>query len=349
MKQNKLNIIIDGQFGSTGKGLLGGYLSCTANIDIFCCNLSPNAGHTYRDRSGQFIMTKQLPIGAILNKRSQIYLTAGSIINPKILLKEMEQFNIDPCRLAIHPRAAIVEQCDIDFESQKDSSVTKIASTQSGTGSALSRKILRSSTLVSGCKELQPYISELDLMYYMDNGCTCLMETSQGFDLGINSGLSYPYCTSREISIGQFLSDAQVHPKYLGDVYLTLRTYPIRVGAIKDGDNVLGTSGSFYSDSIELTWEDLGFEPELTTVTKRVRRIATFSETQFKRTLHYIKPDYIFLNFVNYIKEEKELARFYKLLKSSKAQVIIGTGPNFEDVYYINDYKNILSFTGLFN
>lgn len=170
MKENKLNIIIDGQFGSTGKGNLGGYLSCTENIDIFCCNLSPNAGHTYRDRSGTFIITKQLPIGAILSKRSQIYLTAGSIINPKILLKEMEHFNIDLCRLAIHPRAAIVEQCDIDFESQKDSSVTKIASTQSGTGSALSRKVLRSSSLAIGCDKIKHLVHELDLMRLMGDG-----------------------------------------------------------------------------------------------------------------------------------------------------------------------------------
>src|SRR6056297_1491414 len=128
-KKSKFNIIIDGQFGSTGKGLLSGYLSSTEDFDIFASNLSPNAGHTFVDCYDKKIVTKQLPIGGILNKRSTIYLTSGSIINPDILLDEVKKFNVDMDRICIHPRAAIVEKDNINWEKNLNSSVSKIAST----------------------------------------------------------------------------------------------------------------------------------------------------------------------------------------------------------------------------
>lgn len=43
----KLNIIMDGQFGSTGKGSLAAYLGLNHPADIYLSNLSPNAGHTF--------------------------------------------------------------------------------------------------------------------------------------------------------------------------------------------------------------------------------------------------------------------------------------------------------------
>ena len=150
-----------------------------------------------------------------------------------------------------------------------------------------------------------------------------MVEVPQGFDLGINSGLSYPYCTSREISIAQAMSDAQIHPRFLGKVMMTMRTYPIRVG---------GTSGPFYSDSDEITWEELGVTPELTTVTKRVRRVATFSMLQYERSLNAIVPDYVFLNFLNYIPPASQQI-FINRLTKLRTPTHVGTGPKVTDVY----------------
>lgn len=327
----KINLIIDGQFGSTGKGLIAGYLGLTENVDIFCSNLSPNAGHTFYNASNEKFVTKQLPIGGILNKRSMIYLTPGSIINPDILIKEIEYYDIDPDRIFIHPRCAIVESSHTSKESDPNSSVTKIASTQSGTGEALSDKILRRSTLAQGCKELEFFIREIDLMDYMDLGCNVLMETSQGFDLSINSGLSYPHCTSREVTTMSILSDAQVHPNYLGNVMMCIRTYPIRVGHIYQDGVKIGDSGPFYSDSVEVSWDDLQVEKEYTTVTGRVRRIATFSKKQYERAINYLRPSHIFVNFMNYVDlDYKEY--LFNVFEEVKYPTYFGYGKTVEDI-----------------
>ncbi len=45
--RGKLNIIIDGQFGSTGKGLLAAYVGTKFHVDVAMTNGSPNAGHTF--------------------------------------------------------------------------------------------------------------------------------------------------------------------------------------------------------------------------------------------------------------------------------------------------------------
>lgn len=328
---------MDGQFGSTGKGLIAGYMAINNHIDVFASNLSPNAGHTFINEIGESIVTKQLPIGAVLNKRSMIYLTAGSIIHPDILLHEIEKFNINKDRIFIHPRAAIVEPDDTLWESDISSSVSKIASTQSGTGRALSNKILRRSKLAQGCLELEEFIKEIDLMQLMDDGCTVLMETSQGFDLGINSGLSYPHCTSREVTTMSILADAQVHPEYLGQVIMSIRSYPIRVGNIYYNDKMIGYSGPFYNDSEELSWGYLEENPELTTVTGRVRRVATFSKKQYIKSIKINKPDCVFLNFLNYIKDLNLL----KILKEVRMPDLVGLGPSVCQIYQVKKFKSL--------
>ena len=335
IKAGKLNIVIDGQFGSTGKGLICSYLAYTEHIDIAVTNAAPNAGHTFVDIEGNKKVAKHLPISGIINDRSTIYLCAGAIINPKILLKEIKDFDIDPTRIYIHPRAAIIEDLDIQKEQDINSSQSKLASTRTGVGEALSRKILRSSSLAEGCKNLEPFIKELDLQFYLDQNCSILMEVPQGFDLSLNSGLSYPYCTSREITVSSALSDAQVHPSYLGNVMMSIRTFPIRVGNLKINNKEIGYSGPFYPDSKEVTWKYIGVEEEMTTNTNRVRRIATFSMTQYKQAVNKLRPTHIFLNFTNYIRSEKKLNKLLEeMLKIQKVNYI-GTGSTFLNVHEV--------------
>lgn len=325
LKPSKLNILIDGNLGSTGKGLMASYLGTYKHIDIAISSGSPNAGHTFYTQ-GQPYITRHLPVVGVLNKRCTIYLCAGAIIDPVIFLDEIKTFNISLDRLCIHPRAAVIEPQDID--SEKEGDVKKIASTRKGVGAALVRKINRNAKLARDNKYLAPFIQELDLQFYLDEGCTCLIEVPQGFDLSLNSGLAYPYCTSREITVSQSLSDAQVHPKYLGSVIVCIRTFPIRVGNIVEKGKVVGYSGPFYSDSEELSWEDIGVKPEFTTNTKRKRRVATFSHSGYTKMLKYLKPDYVFLNFCNYLSEKK----LNKLLKVLPEVTHLGFGPTIENI-----------------
>ena len=45
--KNKLNVMIDGQFGSTGKGLFSSYINSVNKVGLSISNSSPNAGHTF--------------------------------------------------------------------------------------------------------------------------------------------------------------------------------------------------------------------------------------------------------------------------------------------------------------
>ena len=321
---NKLNIIIDGQFGSTGKGLAASYVGWHNHVDLAITNASPNAGHTFYIGESKYVV-KHLPVAGILNEKSTIYLCAGAIIDPLILLKELEDFDCKD-RVSIHPRAAVIEKQDI--ENEREGSVKKIASTRSGVGSALVRKINRSAKLASDNSLLSPMVKELDMGWYLRQGVTSLMEVPQGFDLSINSGLSYPHCTSREITVSSALSDAQVHPDYLGNVLVCIRTFPIRVGHIIEKRKIVGNSGPFYPDSIETSWKGIGVNTEYTTNTKRIRRVASFSMIQYKKMLNAFKPTHVFLNFANYL-SEKDLE---ELLEKLPEVTHVCYGPKAEDI-----------------
>ena len=88
-----------------------------------------------------------------------------------------------------------------------------------------------------------------------------------------------------------------------------------------------GTSGACYDDQKEIEWTDIGQEPELTTVTKKVRRLFTFSHQQMKDAMWECAPNKLFLNFVNYDTNLGE-----KLAYEYDA-TWIGMGPTYDDVY----------------
>jgi adenylosuccinate synthase len=137
------------------------------------------------------------------------------------------------------------------------------------------------------------------------------------------------------------LSDAQVHPNYLGNVMLTIRTYPIRVGNIYKDDELIGYSGPFYPDSKELTWGEIKEPAEKTTVTNRVRRVASFSKLQYERALHYIKPTHVFLNFSNYLKDSQYVKKLICIFKETKLPDYIGVGSNERQIIRIFNEEHL--------
>ena len=67
---------------------------------------------------------------------------------------------------------------------------------------------LKSFTCWDTHKSIQQY-------FKLDNR-TALIETGQGFDLGLNHGYIWPYVTGRDCMIGRWLDSAGVHPRQLG-------------------------------------------------------------------------------------------------------------------------------------
>ena len=138
-------MIIDGQWGSTGKGLICGYLARKWEPDALVCNFGPNAGHTFVTVNGAKIITRQLPTGIVSNSVKNIFIGPGSIIDPNILIEELEEFAdlLKGKKVYIHERAVMVSPIHRMMESKQ---LARISSTQKGSGAALADKASPSKT-----------------------------------------------------------------------------------------------------------------------------------------------------------------------------------------------------------
>lgn len=315
--------VFDGQFGSTGKGLMSAALgeAFASDIDLVTTNAGPNSGHTaYID--SKKVVTHQIPIGAIASGRIA-YLNAGAIIDPNILEREIGEHGTT---VRIHPNAVVVRESHLGQN-------TSVSSTGSGVGPAMAAKIGRrvgSIVVARDYDAWEVYSTQPNL-----DGVV-LMEVPQGFSLGINQQF-YPYCTVRECTPAQGIADLGVSPKRLRKSIVVLRTYPIRTGSLPDS-----TSGPCYHDQKELTWEELRLESEIATTTGRVRRIFSWSWQQFGDMLWATEPDALFLNFCNYWSMEmvdnldyyvgEILAQYTDIIGHEPDFILTGWGPRAEDV-----------------
>lgn len=315
-ESGKVTALVGGQFGSEGKGLIAAYIASRIGDELpyalYCTtNAGAQAGHTTVFEDGRKLVLFHLPTIGVLRPESIIYLNAGSIIDPYMLWHETvnaakimgEPLSHLQNRIFIHPRAAVI----YDEHKRTEATATQhVGSTQKGVGAALTSKIMRNPTSVAArCPAIfdRFQVQTIDLADLMQCGVAVTMEVPQGTGLSLNAAPFYPKCTSRDCWVGQGLTDAAIHPMFLGTTAMVVRTHPIRVGNITDNEGrVLGHSGNFYPDSKELSWDELpGVTPELTTVTKRQRRIATWSDQQFKDACSLNRPKVVFVTFTNYL------------------------------------------------
>lgn len=328
----RLDILIDGQFGSTGKGLFAAWMAEHGpKYDAAITSASPNSGHT-AIVDGKKIITHHLPMLGVV-RRIPMHLTAASVIDPELLAREMGENMIPPDMVTVHPCATILENSDRNMESVW---TRQIASTMQGVGASRSKKMIRSAKIARGVdilvKKSIQFNGEM-------NDAKIFMEVPQGYSLSLNHSGFYPYVTSRDCTVAQALADANIHPRHLGGVIMTARTYPIRVGHVYDNENnLVGNSGPVYPDQKELDWKQLDIEPEYTTVTKRQRRIFSWSDMQFEEAISVIRPDILFVNFLNYIDREHEKTLYMTIEKTCLDVInclpllMAGRGPETHDV-----------------
>ena len=325
----KADMIIDLQYGSTGKGLLAGYLGVEREYDVVMNANMPNAGHTYIDQRGQIMIHKVLPSGVVSPACRYVLLGPGSVFDPGRLgfeMRQLAEFGYDHFKVVIHPNAIVLAERHRTAETVLDT----IGSTKQGAGGALIEKIERNVSggpllardkvdLIHASTNNEAVIATHDLYrHIISSADNILMEGAQGYSLGQNQEF-WPYTTSRECTPARFMSDMMMPLTMLRDVYGVARMHPIRVG---------GTSGGHYPDQIETSWKALGVEKEFTTVTNKERRVFTFSKRQLDDAIWECQPDGIFLNFVNYDEDLGDmLVRHYGNLIRW-----IGMGPHHDDV-----------------
>lgn len=342
---NGFNAIVDGQYGSTGKGLLASVLAehLGHRVQFVTSNAGPNSGHTSYYK-GEKVVLRQLPTFSVMNslygRMTTTVINAGAIIDPVVLHEEIIKYGKNMGTVFLNQYAALVSESN-----QKDETkmIERIGSTGKGTGSALSRKIMREPDAVLGSHCDNPKLVKLydggvylyegplsSMMEYHDS--SVLAEVSQGFSLSLNAGGFYPHCTSRDCTVAQAMSDAGVHPSTYRDCAMVVRTYPIRVA---------GNSGGCYRDQEETDWATLGVEPEVTTVTKKIRRVFTWSTLQFKHALAYNRPSILMVNFMNYLPRDVNQHQwvidnvyipYTEVMKQRPKLILLGYGPRNEDV-----------------
>lgn len=305
-------VVFGGQAGSEGKGAIAGYIARRHNFGAAICNFMTNAGHTWISDDGIKVMVQQLPVALVNRNIDFLCLGAGSAITLDRLEKEINEFDglwDVSRRLRIHPRAMIIEKQDIDDEAG-DSGTKHLASTMKGCGYALARKVRRQKDvrLARDIPWLRHFM--LDTTYLVNTiigaGGSVLVEGSQGFDLDINHGIEYPYCTSRSCTPMAILADAGIPHDRVTDVIAVLRSYPIRVGNVVEEGVTVGHSGPFGGQ--EISWEEITRRSgsktpllERTTVTQRVRRIFEIDLARLRTMVQVCSPTSLALTFADYV------------------------------------------------
>lgn len=340
--------ILDGQWGSSGKGLLAGYLAREKKPDLVVAQFGPNSGHTYTNKAeGIHVITRAIPTGCVWGG-SKLLIGPGAIIDPEVLLPEIDMLEAAGIpirgRLLIHPRAAVVCQDDKDLEG---ATLAHIGSTKKGTAAAVTRKMMRPADrnparVASEHSDLLPFVPDIRDYYAAIAAANVIqVESAQGFELSIDHALEYPYTTGRNITPESVLNDVGIPRRMLTDVWVVLRTFPIRVGNEYDKDGkMIGYSGPVYKEMDELTWEQVSALTgqrleERTTVTKKVRRVFTWSDEQFDRMLWHYAPCRLFLNFLNYVPENDRNTFINKVRAISMGRGnldLLGHGPDHNDI-----------------
>jgi len=302
-----ITIIVGGQYGGEGKGKVSHFFAKSKNINIAVRVGGSNSGHTVVSEKNEILILRQLPTPSILPNSISV-LSAGSYIDIEVLMEEIKLTGISNKQLFIDNNAMIITKADKENEScstlRKD-----IGSTLSGTGSCVKRRIDRDKTtkLAKDIKILKPYtIDTKEYLYHqLKDGKDILIEGTQGFGLSLLHSPYYPYSTSRDTTAAGFLSEVGLSPLDVDEIILVIRTFPIRVE---------GNSGKLEN---EISWEKLQKVPELSSVTKKERRVAEFNPKIVKQAIISNRPTKIVLNHLDYINNKEEyLLDIEKKIKS---------------------------------
>jgi adenylosuccinate synthase len=133
----------------------------------------------------------------------------------------------------------------------------------------------------------------------IDSNQPIMLEGTQGSILSLHHGFKRK-TTSRDTNAANWCSEAGVSPLAVRNVYGVMRTFPIRVA---------GNSGPMPGE--EITWEEVTKHAnspvpieEITSATKRKRRVSTLGEEHLRRALDLNRPTNLMLTFVDYLNHE---------------------------------------------
>ena len=308
-----LTVVYGGQFGSEGKGQIVAYIAGRQAPDLAVRVGGPNAGHTFLLPSGEKVVVQTVPAPAFISTKTKSVIGAAGMILPNVFEREVRrahEISGAPPLIYLDELVTVIDQGHMATEAHLKG---KIGSTGEGVGAATAAKIMREPNVVLKAhwaklwKKWEGDPAFMGVQKWVDtssllNSALCrgeslLFEGTQGVGLSLHTSGYYPFCTSRECTPQGMLAQAGIASENAGryEKIMVVRTYPIRVG---------GNSGDIPN---EITWAELkegtgGYvkEAEITTVTKKKRRIAEIDYGILTRAVLTTRPTAIALTFFDY-------------------------------------------------
>jgi adenylosuccinate synthase len=296
--------VVGGQYGSEGKGNIAHRLA--DSYDVHVRTGGPNAGHSFKHMGNTWKM-QQVPCGWT-NRSAKLFLGPGALIDLEILSRELREIQkADPSvmeRVHIHPNASILEPRHHEQEGGTEGELhRRIGSTGEGCGAVRIARLQREphtlclahdvrNRTVCGRLISDMLVKETWLPECIKNGASVLLEGTQGFGLSILHG-PWPFVTTSDPTAAGLAMEAGIAP-HLVRALLVVRTFPIRVA---------GNSGPLPH---ETSWHELsqrlGFDvEERTTVTNKVRRVASWDEEIVAQAVAVNRPIGLAINFCDYL------------------------------------------------
>lgn len=264
-------VVVGGQYGSEAKGAVTAYLASDFDHNDAVIRVAgPNAGHTAYDSDGREWKLRAVPVAAVVSQGCQLHIAAGSEIDLDVLASEVRALedaghNVAD-RLVIHPAATILEPKHQITEGVMQLT-ERLGSTGKGIGAARADRVMRNAATAWDLRNdprMGDYLVGDRGPFNLKDAHRAVVEGTQGYGLGLHTR-NYPQVTSSDCRAIDFLAMAGISPwDHRVDsmaVIIVARCFPIRVA---------GNSGPLKG---ETSWEELGLEPERTTVTNKVRRV----------------------------------------------------------------------------
>ena len=324
-------VIVGGFFGDEGKGKIISYLANKDNPKIIVRGgAGPNAGHTIRD-GDKIYKVRMLPSG-FLNKNAKLMIGPGVVINPQILLKEIQDFGASG-RSFIDKHCGIIEESHLIRDSNGELK-EKIGSTGSGTGPANADRAMRVLKLAKDIDSLASLIVDVpaEINSALSANQNVLIEGTQGTFLSLWHG-TYPFVTSKDVTASGICADIGLGPKKVDEVIVVFKSYVTRVG-----------TGPLAKEITPKEAESKGWS-EFGTVTGRQRRAADFDFDLARRAImlnsatqiSITKLDVIFpacAGMTSYEELSEDAKSFIKNIenKLNTPVTIIGTGPAVHEI-----------------
>ncbi len=222
-------VIAGGFWGDEGKGKIISYLALKEPLDFCIRTGSVNAAHTIWFKGKRYAL--HMVPGGFVNEKCRLLISAGSNVEIKQFLEEVEVTNVKN-RIGVDSQASIIEEKHSIQDKASAHLKQVVGTTGRGVGPAIEERVRRTAKLARDTAELKPYLADVsaEVNDAIDKGKKVLLEGTQGLMLSLFHG-TYPYVTGRDTSAAAICSEAGVGPTRIDDVLVVLKSFMTRVGA----------------------------------------------------------------------------------------------------------------------